>query len=369
VSLQFLLGVFILKTQVGSDIFGWVSNMASYFLAFSKEGAKFVFGQDITKWQIFAVAVLPGVLFFASFIQIVYYLGGMQWVIKKFAWVMVRLMDTSGSESVVAAASPFVGQGESALLVQPFIEDMTLSEIHSTMTSGFSTIAGSVLIAFIALGIDSRALITACVMSVPCSLAVSKLRYPETQTSLTKGTVTIPDSGDAEANALHAAANGAAQGMHLVALIVGTLIAVISLLALVDAMLSFFGAFLGFEKLTLVMVTKYFFYPFAFLIGIPLDDISAVSGLMSEKMFVNEFAAFIDLAGLNKDGLISARGFLLTTFALCGFANFASIGIQIGCIGAMAPNRKGDLAKLAFSAMVTGTMSTFMTATIAGILF
>jgi len=368
VSLQFLLGVFILKTQVGSDIFVWVSSIASEFLEFSKEGAKFVFGQDIVKWQIFAVAVLPGVLFFASFIQIVYYLGGMQWVIKKFAWLMVRLMDTSGSESVVAAASPFVGQGESALLVKPFIEDMTLSEIHSTMTSGFSTIAGSVLMAFIALGIDPRALITACVMSVPCSLAVSKLRYPETQTSLSKGTVTIPKNDDMEANALHAAANGAAQGMHLISLIVGTLIAVISLLALVDAMLTYLGAFLGFEKLTLVMITKYAFYPFAFFIGIPLDDIGAVAGLMSEKMFVNEFAAFIDLSVLNKGGLISPRAFLLATFSLCGFANFASIGIQIGCIGAMAPNRKGDLAQLAFSAMVTGTMSTFMTATIAGIL-
>lgn len=366
ITMQFLLGVFILKTQLGADIFLWVSHIANVFLEFSTQGAIFVFGKDVTALQIFATAVLPGVLFFASFIQIVYYLGAMQWVIKKFAVVMVHLMDTSGAESVVAAASPFVGQGESALLVKPFIEDMTLSEIHSTMTSGFSTIAGSVLMAFIALKIDPRALITACVMSVPCSLAVSKLRYPETQNSFTKGTVTIPKSDDVESNALHAAANGAAQGMHLVALIVGTLIAIISLLALVDALLTYFGAFLGFQQLTLVMSTRYVFVPFAFLIGIPVEDVVTVGGLMSEKMFVNEFAAFIHLASYEKT--IARRSFLLTTFALCGFANFASIGIQIGCIGAMAPNRKGDLAKLAFSAMLTGTMSTFMTATIAGIL-
>jgi CNT family concentrative nucleoside transporter len=225
-----------------------------------------------------------------------------------------------------------------------------------------------VLIAFIALKIDSNALITACVMSIPCSLAVSKLRYPETQNSFTKGKVHIPPNDDMESNALHAAANGAAQGVHLVSLIVGTLIAVISLLALVDALLTFFGRFLGFEVLTLVMCAKWLFYPFAFFIGIPLDDLSKVSGLMAEKMFVNEFAAFIHLSTYKDAATISTRGHLLATFALCGFANFASIGIQIGCIGAMAPSRKGDLAKLAFSAMVCGTMSTFMTATIAGIL-
>jgi CNT family concentrative nucleoside transporter len=365
VSMQFLLGLFILKTQIGYEMFSYVSHMASTFLEFSKEGAKFVFGQDITKWQNFAVAVLPGVLFFASFIQIVYYLGAMQWVIKKFAWLMVRLMDTSGSESVVAAASPFVGQGESALLVKPFIEDMTLSEIHSTMTSGFATIAGSVLIAFIALGINSQALITACVMSTPCSLAVSKLRYPETQESLTKGKVHIPVDEDRESNALHAAANGAAQGVHLIALIVGTLIAVISLLALVDALLGFFGSFLGFTNLTLVSIVRYVFVPLTWLIGIPAQDVLQVSELYATKMFVNEFVAYI---GLSKMPELALRTQLLTTFALCGFANFASIGVQIGCIGAMAPSRKGDLAKLAFSAMICGTASTFMTATIAGML-
>lgn len=365
-ALQFLIGLFILKTSIGLKIFSSVAHFASSLLEFSSRGAAFVFGEELVKQPIFAIAVLPGVLFFASFISILYYVGAMQWLVKKVAWLMVRLMDTSGAESVVAAASPFVGQGESALLVKPFISTMTTSELHSTMCSGFATIAGSVLMAFVAIGVDAQALITACVMSTPCSLVVSKLRYPETEVSISKGQVHIPEDEDRESNVLHAAANGAAQGTHLVALIVGTLIAIISLLALVNSALGWVGGYFGAPNLTLVMVTRPFFVPFAFLIGIPTQDLMTTAGLMSEKMFVNEFAAFMDLAKLKT--AMSVRGQLLSTFALCGFANFASIGIQIGCIGAMAPERKADLARLAFSAMLCGTMSTFMTATIAGIL-
>jgi len=335
-------------------------------LEFSSRGAAFVLGEELIKQHIFAITVLPGVLFFASFISILYYIGAMQWVVRKFAWLMVRLMDTSGAESVVAAASPFVGQGESALLVRPFLSSMTDSELHSTMCSGFATIAGSVLMAFIALGVDAQSLITACVMSTPCSLVVAKLRHPETETSISKGQVAIPESE--ESNVLHAAANGAAQGVHLVGLIAGTLIAIISLLALVNSLLRWVGGYFGYAELTLVIIVRYLFVPFAFFIGIPTKDIMQASALMAEKMFVNEFAAFMDLATLKKAGSLTVRGQLLSTFALCGFANFASIGIQIGCIGAMAPERKGDLARLAFSAMLCGTMSTFMTATIAGIL-
>ncbi|RKP06130.1 Na+ dependent nucleoside transporter C-terminus-domain-containing protein [Thamnocephalis sphaerospora] len=368
VSMQFILGVFILKTTAGYEIFHWISEMASSFLDFSKRGAAFVLGEETANANTFAVSVLPGVLFFASFIQIVYYLGGMQWIVKKFAWLMVRLMDTSGAESVVAAASPFVGQGESALLVKPFIKDMTRSEIHSTMCSGFATIAGSVLIAFISLGIEPQALLTACVMSTPCSLAVSKLRYPEKQQSLSKGRIIIPKDEDRESNALHAAANGAAQGVHLIMLIAGTLLAIISLLALVDALLTWFGSFVGIDGLTLIAITKYIFVPFAWIIGIPTADVLSVANLMASKMFVNEFVAYLGLSAMKKAMTMTLRGQLLATYALCGFANFASIGIQIGCIGAMAPTRKRDLARLAVSAMVSGTMSTFMTACIAGMI-
>ncbi|KAI8057334.1 Na+ dependent nucleoside transporter C-terminus-domain-containing protein [Syncephalis plumigaleata] len=351
VSIQYLLGVLILKTQAGYELFKWISEMAGAFLEFSRQGAVFVLGEDAVKTKVFAVSVLPGVLFFASFIQIVYYMGGMQWIVRKFAWLMVRLMDTSGAESVVAAASPFVGQGESALLVKPFIKDMTRSEIHSTMCSGFATIA---------------ALLTACVMSTPCSLAVSKLRYPEKQESTSKGRVIIPKEEDREANILHAAANGAAQGVHLILLIAGTLLAIISLLALVNALLGWFGSFVGYPELTLIAITKYLFVPFAWVIGIPTVDVMQVADLMATKMFVNEFVAYITLSGLKSS--LTVRGQLLVTYALCGFANFASIGIQIGCIGAMAPTRKRDLARLAVSSMLSGTLSTFMTAAIAGLL-
>jgi len=365
--LQFLLGLFILKTPVGLSIFNWLSGLAGSFLDYSKFGTKFVFGENIP-FASFAVNALPAILFFASFIKILYYWGAMQWIVQKIAWLMVRLMDTSGSESVVAAASPFVGQGESSLLVKPFIEDMTVAEIHSIMTSGFATIAGSVLVAYISFGIDARSLITACVMSTPCSLAVSKLRYPETEQSLTKGDVHVPEEKDREANFLHAASNGADQGVHLALLITGNIMAIISLLYLVNGMLSYFGTFVGYPNVTLVLIARYLFVPLAWMVGVPTSEVLTVAGLMAEKMLVNEFVAYSDLSALAKAGHISNRAQFLTTFSLCGFANFASIGIQIGCIGAIAPGRKADLARLAMSAMICGTMCTFMTATIAGML-
>jgi len=366
ISFQFLLGLFILKTPVGLSIFSWLSKIAGDFLDVSQNGTFFVFGNiPLTS---FAANVLPAVLFFASFIKIVYYWGAMQWIIKKFAWLMVRLMDTSGSESVVAAASPFVGQGESALLVKPFIDTMTTSEIHSIMTSGFATIAGSVLVGYISMGINAQALITACVMSTPCSLAVSKLRYPEVEQSQSKGEINIPEDKDREANFLHAASNGAEQGVHLVLLITGNLMAMISLLYLVNGLLGYFGGFVGFPNLTLIMIVRYIFVPFAWMIGIPNGDIMTVAGLLAEKMMVNEFVAYSDLSALQSANHISYRAQILTTYCLCGFANFGSVGIQIGCIGAMAEGRKKDLARLAMSAMVCGTMCTFMTATIAGML-
>jgi len=367
ISFQFLLGLFILKTPVGLSIFSWLSQLAGTFLDYSKYGTFFIFGNDVPLTS-FAASVLPAVLFFASFIKIVYYWGAMQWVIRKIAWLMVRLMDTSGSESVVAAASPFVGQGESALLVKPFIEDMTISELHSLMTSGFATIAGSVLFGYIHMGINAQSLITACVMSTPCSLAVSKLRYPEVEQSLSKGEIQIPEDKDRETNFLHAASNGADQGVHLVLLITGNLMAIVSLLYLVNGLLGYFGAFVGIPNLTLIMIIRYLFVPFAWMIGVPNGDIMTVAGLMAEKMVVNEFVAYSDLSGMQQANQISYRAQILTTYCLCGFANFGSVGIQIGCIGAMAEGRKRDLARLAMSAMICGTMCTFMTATIAGML-
>ncbi|ORX88574.1 hypothetical protein K493DRAFT_236221 [Basidiobolus meristosporus CBS 931.73] len=365
---QFFLGLFILKTSVGYDIFSWLSNMCSTLLQFSKAGLSFVTNDDVANIGIFVFTVLPAVIFFAAIVKVVYYFGGMQWIVRKFAWMMVRLMGTSGAESVVAAASPFVGMGESSLLVLPFLETMTRSELHSAMTSGFATISGSVLVAFISMNVDAQTLITSCVMSVPCGLAISKMRFPETGEPVTKGKVRIPESEDKEANFLHAASNGAAQGIELALLILATVLSFISLLALVNSFLTWVGGFFNIDNLTLEFIVGYLFYPFMWLVGIPNKDLLTVARLMATKMFVNEFAAFAELANLTNEGVLQGRAASLGIYCLCGFANFGSIGIQIGALGAMAPSRKKDLAELAFSAMLCGTMSTLMSATIAGML-
>ncbi|KAI9143990.1 Na+ dependent nucleoside transporter C-terminus-domain-containing protein [Paraphysoderma sedebokerense] len=365
--LQFIIGLFIIRTQIGKELFTFVSKGVASFLGLSKKGAAFIFTPDIIGTKMFATSVLPAIVFFAAFIQMVYWLGAMQWIIVKFAWLMVRLMDTSGSESVVAAASPFVGQGESALLVLPFLQYMTQSEIHSAMTSGFSTIAGSVLVAFEDFGVNTTYLITACIMSVPCSLALSKLRVPETEDSITKGQVSIPKEENREENILHAACNGAAQGMTLIALIVGSLLAIISLYHLANNILIWLCGFLNpASPITIELILGYVFYPFAWLIGVPLEDCRFVGQLMGTKMVVNEFVAYLNLADNYKN--MTPRGITLATYGLCGFANIASVGIQIGCLGAMAPSRKADIAKLALSAMLTGTLCTFTSAAIAGIM-
>ncbi|ORY04641.1 hypothetical protein K493DRAFT_311337 [Basidiobolus meristosporus CBS 931.73] len=368
VLMQYLLGLFILKTSVGYDIFNWLSHLCTTLLDFSNTGMAFIVGDKVANSGSFATAVLPAVLFFASIVKIVYFLGGMQWIVSKIAWFMVRVMSTSGAESTVAAASPFVGQGESSLLVLPFLETMTKSEIHSTMTSGFATISGSVLVGFISMGADPQTLITSCVMSTPCGLAISKMRIPETGEPVTKGKVHIPQTEEKESNFLHAAANGAAQGIHLALLIAATVLAFMSLLALVNAFLTWFGRFINIEQLTLQLIMGYIYVPFIWFVGIPQENVLTVSRLMATKTFVNEFVAFGELTTPAIADVLLPRSKHLAVYCLCGFANFGSIGIQIGALGSMAPSRRQDLAELAFSAMLCGTMSTLMSATIAGML-
>ncbi|KAJ9063908.1 hypothetical protein DSO57_1036059 [Entomophthora muscae] len=366
--LQLLVGLFVMRTETGSGVFAFLSQMTSELLKFASTGSEFVLGQDLANVKGFAFLVLPGILFFSSFVQIMYYLGVMQWIITKSAGFFKVVMNTTVCESVVAAASPFVGMGESALLVKPYLVDMTRSELHQVMTSGFATIAGSVLMAFIKMNVDAKSLITSCVMSIPCSLALSKLRYPETEASRTREVVATNDE-ERESNLLHAAANGAAQGITLCLLIGGTLLAIISLLALTNAVLGVLGLYIGYQSLTLELIGSYFFWPFAWLIGIPKENCLKVGGLLATKLFANEFVAYINLTTMsNTPGELDKRSAILATYALCGFANFASIGIQVGCLGAMAPSRKRDLAELAMSAMITGTICTFVSAAIAGLL-
>ncbi|KAJ3101959.1 hypothetical protein HDU97_000935 [Phlyctochytrium planicorne] len=391
--IQFILALFILRTKLGVDIFNFISKIITNFLQLSGKGLAFLFGDSVLEIHNFAVGVLPAIVFFCSFISIVYYLNGMQYIVAKFAWAMVRIMGTSGSESVVAAASPFVGQGESALLVRPFVEYMTMSELHSTMTSGFATIAGSVLLAYVQYTGNSdqatSTLLTACVMSVPCSLLISKMRYPETEESLTRGKVKIPENEEKDANFLHAAGNGAATGVQLILLIAGSLLAIVSLYEFANFLCGYLFHMVGRYNwidstaenqvwVTIGFLLSYLFTPFAVAMGIPFGQARKAAEFLANKMVVNEFYAYATLNAYafitNKDGSLTLSGAFtertvrLLSFGLCGFANFASIGIQIGCLGAMAPSRKKDLAALALSAMICGTFSTWITASVAGAL-
>ena len=310
-----------------------------------------------------------------------YYWGGMQYVVKKMSWLFVKIMDTSGAESVVACGSPFVGQGESALLVKPFIAHMTKSELHSTMTSGFATIAGSVLIFYLDLVREPATILTACVMSIPAGLLLSKIRYPEDGSPLTKGSSTIPEGHEKETNFLHAATNGAATGMQLIILISGSLLAIVSLFTAANYVVGWtFGMVDIYDWITLTkadgspkwvtiqLLLSYAFAPFAWLMGMPWSESRLAGEILATKMVVNEFVAYLSLNAGMKAGDFSPRSADLLAFGLCGFANFASIGIQVGALGAMAPSRISDLAELAFSAMITGTISTWLTACVAGAL-
>jgi CNT family concentrative nucleoside transporter len=384
--IQYLIAIFVLKTELGQNIFSYLSKFIADFLKFSLQGAFFIFGNFVP--DNFAKNVLPAIVFFCSFIYIVYYWGGMQYIVAKLAWLFVRLMDTSGAESCVACASPFVGQGESALLVAPFIEFMTKSELHSTMVSGFATIAGSVLIFYLTLVRDPKMILCACVMSIPAGLLLSKMHYPELEESISKGDVQIPESREKESNFLHAATNGSATGMQLIILISGSLLAIVSLFAAADHLVGWAfeiydildwvnPAVKGVQpKVSIALLLSYVFAPFAWLIGMPWSESRKAGEIMAVKMVVNEFDAYLRLNLATFDpvtkerivGIFSDRSADLLTFALCGFANIASMGIQIGALGAIAPNRTTDLANLAFSAMLTGTISTWLTACVAGAL-
>ncbi|KAJ3065331.1 hypothetical protein HDU98_011308 [Podochytrium sp. JEL0797] len=389
--LQFAIALFVLRTQLGVDIFFFLSNFIRTFLHESTAGLEFILGPVANNpfANTFAVTTLPAIIFFCSFISIVYYLGGMQYLVAKFAWLMVRLMDTSGAESVVAAASPFVGQGESALMVKPFIAFMTRSEIHSSMTSGFATISGAVLMAYMQYTGNSpeaiSTLLASCLMSVPCSLMVSKIRYPETEESLTKGSVKVPESEEKDVNFIDAASKGAAIGVQLALLIAGTLLAIISLFQCVNDLTTWSFNALDIpnwidasQPVTIQLLLSYLFWPLAVCIGINVSEARQSAEFMATKIVVNEFVAYANLhdyafspdvqpdGSFPENGALSHRTVRLLTFALCGFANIGSIGIQCSVLGVIAPTRKKDLAELALSAMITGAFSTWISAAVAG---
>jgi concentrative nucleoside transporter, CNT family len=285
---QFIIALFVLRTGAGYDIFSFISGLARDLLGFADQGTSFLTAPTVPKLGWFLVIVVPAIIFFVAFVQLLYYIGFLQWFIGKFAVFFFWSMRVSGAEAVVAAASPFIGQGESAMLIRPFVAHLTAAELHQVMCSGFATIAGSVLVAYIGLGVNPQALVSSCVMSIPASLAISKLRYPETEETLTAGRVVIPDNDEHRAaNSLHAFASGAWLGLKIAGMIVAIILCVISLLGLADGLLTWWGRYLNIDSppLTIQLIVGYICYPIAFLLGVPRnDDLFKVAQLIGIKI-------------------------------------------------------------------------------------
>ncbi|KAG2750754.1 hypothetical protein P692DRAFT_20831656 [Suillus brevipes Sb2] len=370
--LQQTIALFVLKTGAGYSLFKYIADLANDFLSEANVGAQFFFDAETVAKKWFFVNVLSAVIFFIATIQMLYYLGVMQWLVKGFAWFFFKLMNVSGAEAVVAAASPWVGQGESACLVKPYVDIMTPSEIHLVMTSGFSTISGSVLTAYVALGVPPQNLITSSVMSIPASIAISKMRIPEIEEPVTRGHI-IVDRGETDknrpANALHAFSLGGLFGLNVAGQILTNVLTILSLVAAINAVLTWVGRGFGIHQLTLQLVLGYIGYPLAFFLGVPSAEILRVSQLLATKLIENEFAAYLELSSIQaSSNPLSQRAFTIASYSLCGFANLGSLGIQIGVLSALAPSQGKTIAKLATSAMFCGFIATLQTAGIAGML-
>jgi len=370
--IQQAIALFVLKTDAGFSIFKWIATLASDFLNQSAAGAAFFFDAETVGKHWFFVNVLSAIIFFIAFVQMLFYTGIMQWIIKGFAWFFFKIMNISGAEAVVASSSPWIGQGESACLVRPYVDLMTESELHLTMTSGFSTIAGSVMSAYISLGVPAQNLVTSSVMSIPASIAISKMRLPEVEEPVTRGRVTV-DRGDEgkgkPANVLHAFSQGAMFGLVVAGQILANVLTVLSLVAAINGLLTWIGRGFGIHHLTLQLVIGYIFYPITFFLGVPRHEILRVSQLLATKLVANEFAAYLDLQSINtSSNPLSPRAYTIASYALCGFANLGSLGIQIGVLSALAPSRGKTIARIAPSAMICGFISTLQTAGIVGML-
>lgn len=363
--LQLVFAVLILKTTPGRLFFDKLTVWVTTLLGFSDAGATFVFGEGFRE-HFFAFSVLPTIIFFSSLITVFYYLGVLQWVVKIFAKIMMKVMGTSGAESLASAVNVFVGQTEAPLLIRPYVPSLTQSELMAVMTGGFANIAGGVLAAYVGMGVSAGHLIASSVMSAPASLLMAKLMFPERDVSATAGAVTI-EVERPWANVIDAAAEGAAEGLKLALNVAAMLIAFIAVIALINSMLSGIAGWFGYT-MTLESIFGFIFRPLAWVMGVPWAEADKVGSLLGIKTVVNEFVGYARLQEMVAAGELSERARIIATYALCGFANFSSIAIQIGGIGAMAPERKHDLARLGLKAMIAGSLATFQTATIAGML-
>lgn len=370
VGLQFALGVFVLRLGAGQWLFAKAGYWAKHLLDFSYYGSTFVFGelgkQQSSLGLVFAFQVLPTIIFIAAFFAVLYYLGIMQLIIRAGAWFMTKVMAASGAESLNIAASIFMGQTEAPLTIRPFLSELTQSELMTVMTSGMAHISGGMMAAYIAVGgADAKNLLTAVIMTAPGTLLISKMLVPEVEHPLTAGRVEMPQT-EKESNVLSAIARGTVDGLHLALNVGAMLIVFIALLALVNAVMGWVHIHISWFPYSLEQVFGWVLSPIAWLIGIRWHDASAIGNLLGTRMVLNEFVAFAKLGTIKST--LDPRSFTIATFALCGFANFSSIGIQIGGIGALAPNRREDLARLGLRAMLAGTMANLMSASIAGML-
>ena len=373
--IQASLAVFILKTPAGKSIFGWLGKAVTKVLSFSDEGAKFVFGVlgDDAKLAplfgdqtfIFFVRIIPTIIFVACLVNIFYHIGVMQWIVEKLAIGLNYFMRVSGAEALSNISSAFVGQVEAQIMIKPYLKGMTNSELMASMSGSFACIAGGVMATYIKFGVPAEYLIAASIMAAPGALAISKIIYPETEESETTGTVKLK-VGKQHSNLVDAISAGCSDGLKVGLNVVAMLIGFLALIALINYLLGGAGALLGYPQFSLNTILGGLFAGFAWAMGVPGQDVMTAGALMGTKLVANEFVAYLQL----KDILttIDPKTLVIVSFALCGFANFGSVGIQIGGISALEPSRRSDLAKLGFRALIAGTLASYLSATLAGIL-
>ncbi|HUW20192.1 MAG TPA: nucleoside transporter C-terminal domain-containing protein [Sedimentisphaerales bacterium] len=369
IALQFILALVILRTSTGQLVFSYARSLITQVVGFSHQGAEFVFGRQLVFGSesmpaVFAFSVLPTIVFVSSLMAVLFYLGVLQKVVEFMAKVMVYVMDVSGSESLATAANVFLGMAEAPLVIKPYMKTMTRSELMAMMTGGMATISGALLATYASFGADAGHLLTASIISAPAALVIAKIMIPEAEESLTKGVVKVQIPKE-DANVLDAACRGATEGAKLALNVAAVLICFIAFVALLNWLLSLLPR-LAEEPLTLERILGWCCAPLAWVMGVEWKDATTVGMLLGKKTILNEFLAYLDLVKF-KDA-ISPRSFVIATYALCGFANFGSIAIQIGGYSTLVPTRRRDLARLGLRAMVAGSLAAFMTATIAGVI-
>lgn len=374
--LQVSLAVFILKTDLGQQIFQWLGDSINTLLGQADKGAQFVFGSLVDRplmakafgpgnEYIFFFKVVPTIIFVAVLVNMFYHLGVLQRVVSGLGKGVHWLMGVSGAEALSNVASTFVGQVEAQIMIKPYLKNMTNSELMASMTGSFACIAGGVMAVYISLGVPAAYLLAASLMAAPGALVISKIMFPETEKSETEGVVKM-EVTKTHANLVDAIAAGASEGLKVGLNVIAMLIGFIALIALVDLGLGHIGSWVNMPSLSMNLILGKLFSVFAFAMGVPAVDVEVAGALMGKKMVVNEFVAYLDMVKL-KDTL-SPKTIAITSFALCGFANFSSVAIQIGGIGELAPSRRSDLAKLGFKALIAGTLANYLSATLAGLL-